>query len=332
MIGFALIGAGRIGNMHGGIIASHPEASLLHVYDVYQPAAVTAAKAYGARVAETIDQIFEDSSIEAILIASSTDTHVDLLLRAVKAGKAVLCEKPISLAMGIVEACREEIIKTNQPIQIGFNRRFDPNHRALQNAIDKGEIGDLEQLTITSRDPGLPPLDYLKVSGGIFRDMLIHDFDMARFILAEEPVEIQAMGSVLVDERLEELGDIDSVMVTMKTASGKQCHINASRRATYGYDQRIEALGSLGMLQSNNPLPTTLSKYNEHATQMQVPLCNFFIERYRQAYHDQINGFIEAIVNKTSASPSFEDGYRAQLLSEAGIRAFVSGTTVRVNI
>ena len=330
MIGIGLLGAGRIGKVHARSIAAHPGAELLYVYDVQEVAAASLAKELNAKVAVDVEQVLKDSKVRAVLIASSTDTHVDLLTRAVTAGKAVLCEKPISLDMAMIKVCWQGIKDRHQRIQIGFNRRFDPNHRALRDAVYRGEIGSLEQLIITSRDPGLPQMDYLKVSGGIFRDMLIHDFDMARYILAEEPVAIQATGSALIAPELQAIGDVDTVMVTMKTASGKQCHINASRRAVYGYDQRIEALGSTGMLQSNNPLPTTLCRYDEGSTHGQVPLNNFFIERYNQAYQAQIDAFIQGLEEGNQVSPSFQDGYRAQAIAEAAQQAFITGSSVTI--
>ena len=325
MVGFALLGAGRIGKMHASFIAAHPQAQLLYVYDLYPEAAARVSEQHGCLVAGDVAEVFANPGVQAVLIASNTDTHVELLTQAVTSGKAVFCEKPISLDLDLVKACREEIKDCPQPVQIGFNRRFDPSHKALRDAVAAGDIGDLEQLIITSRDPGLPPVEYIKASGGIFMDMLIHDFDMARYILGEEIVEIQATGSALVDPGLTELNDIDSAMVVMKTASGKLCHINASRRAVYGYDQRIEALGSKGMLQSNNPLSNTLSRFDAQATHSQRPLHDFFIERYEQAYRDQMNSFIDALLTGTPVSPSFEDGHQAQVLADAARQAFLSG-------
>ncbi|MEH6650382.1 MAG: inositol 2-dehydrogenase [Motiliproteus sp.] len=332
MIGFALFGAGRIGKMHADYIAAHPQAELLYVYDNYQPAASSTAEKHGAIAAESIEQVLNDDRVQAVLIATSTDTHVGLLIAAAKAGKAILCEKPIDLDTQIVERCWDQIKDYGVPIQIGFNRRFDSGHSALREAVAAGELGSLEQLIITSRDPGLAPLDYLKVSGGLFRDMAIHDFDIARFILGEEPVEIQVMGSALVDPQVAEIGDVDSAMIIMKTASGKLIHINCSRRSAYGYDQRIEAFGSDGMLLSDNPRPNGLTRYSAQSTGQQEPLFDFFIDRYQQAYALQLNGFVEALQQGRPVTPSFEDGLRAQRLADAAQQALETGEAVTLDV
>ncbi|MEH6577483.1 MAG: inositol 2-dehydrogenase [Amphritea sp.] len=332
MIGFALFGAGRIGKMHAEYIADHPQAELLYVYDHYQPAASETAEKNGALVAESVDQVLNDERVQAVLIATSTDTHVDLLIAAAKAGKAILCEKPIDLDTKIVERCWEEVKDCNVPIQIGFNRRFDSGHSALRAAVAAGELGSLEQLIITSRDPGLAPIEYLKVSGGLFRDMAIHDFDIARFILGEEPVEIQVFGSALVDPQVAEIGDVDSAMIIMKTASGKLVHINCSRRSVYGYDQRIEAFGSEGMLLSDNPRPNGLTRYSAQSTGSREPLYDFFIDRYQQAYDLQLNAFVEALEEGKPVSPSFQDGLRAQRLADAAQQALESGLAVKLGL
>ncbi|OMH29429.1 inositol 2-dehydrogenase [Motiliproteus sp. MSK22-1] len=330
MIRFALFGAGRIGKMHADNIAAHPNAELLYVYDLYQPSATETAAKHQAQVAESVEQALNDDQVNAVLIATSTDTHVDLLIKAAKAGKAILCEKPIDLDTDRVNRCWEEIKDCDVPIQIGFNRRFDPSHNEVKQAVRAGDIGELEQLIITSRDPGLAPLEYLKVSGGIFRDMLIHDFDIARFILGEEPVELHVIGSALIDPAVEEIGDIDSAMVLLKTASGKLVHINASRRASYGYDQRIEAFGSAGMVQSNNQTATSVSRYTEQSTAVKGPLLNFFIDRYGAAYDLQLGAFIDAVSAGEPVSPSFEDGHRAQQLADAAQQALDTGEVVRL--
>ncbi|RRW40393.1 inositol 2-dehydrogenase [Pseudomonas luteola] len=331
MLRFALFGAGRIGRMHAETLSLHPATELIYVYDIHRPTAEQVATQYGARTASNVDEILSDKGIDAVLIASSTHTHVSLLEQAAAAGKAVLCEKPIDLDFTRVEQCRAALSELQTPIQIGFNRRFDPGHQALYRAIQDGEIGNLEQLIITSRDPGLPSIDYLKHSGGLFRDMLIHDFDMARFILGEDPVEVCAYGSALVDVEVSAVGDIDSAMVILKTATGRLCHINGSRRATYGYDQRIEALGSKGMLLSNNPTKTHLERYRADSTAAREPLKNFFIDRYEEAYRLQVAAFVSAVEKGQAPTPSFEDGYKAQLLAEAAIKSLQSGSSVRLD-
>lgn len=290
------------------------------------------AAKHGAKVAETPEQAIESAEVDAVLIASSTDTHVDLLTRAAKAGKAVLCEKPIDLDIGRVERCRSEIRDCRVPIQLGFNRRWDPSHRAVADAVRNGEIGALEQLVITSRDPGMPPVNYLTGSGGIFRDMMIHDFDLARFVLGEDPVEVTATGSGLVDPEIVKIGDVDSAMVLMRTASGKLVHINNSRRACYGYDQRVEAFGSKGMVISNNLTATSVTRFDALRTGVRDPLLNFFIDRYADAYRIQIDAFIDAVAKGREPTPGFEDGRKALLLADAALQSLQTGKTICVDL
>jgi myo-inositol 2-dehydrogenase/D-chiro-inositol 1-dehydrogenase len=330
MVNFALFGAGRIGQMHADNLAKNPDAALLYVYDVQGPAAEAAAARHGAKVAPDVAAVLADPAVEAVLIASSTNTHVDLMTQAAQAGKAVLCEKPIDLDIARVDRCWAEIQSCGVPIQIGFNRRYDPTHKALQAAVQAGEVGRVEQVVITSRDPSPPPLDYVKVSGGLFRDMMIHDFDLARFLLAEEPAEITALGSVMVDPAVGELDDVDSAMVLMKTQSGVLCHVNCSRRAVYGYDQRAEVFGSAGMVISTNHTATAVERHGAAATAAREPLLNFFIERYEAAYVGEINDFIDALRTGRPPAVGFEDGRRALILADAALESFKTGRTVRV--
>jgi len=323
MINFALFGAGRIGVLHAAnIAANHSRAHLSCVYDTNAAAAAAAAAKYGARTASSVDAALGDAAVDAVLIASPTNTHVDLITACARAGKAILCEKPIDLDIARVERCKKDIAGSGVPIQIGFNRRYDHSHRAVREAVRKGDIGALELLVITSRDPGLPPVSYLKGSGGIFRDMTIHDFDLARFILGDDPVEeVFASGSVLVDPALTEFGDLDTAMVVMKAASGALVHINNSRRAVYGYDQRIEAFGASGMVRSDNLRASTLTRDSALATDAKEPLLNFFMERYRQAYIDELNDFIDVVADKKNPSVGFEDGRCALILANAAVES-----------
>lgn len=332
MLNFALFGAGRIGVVHAAnIAASHPRAKLAYVYDLNRAAAEATAARYGAKVATGIDTALGDPSVAAVLIASSTDTHVELITAAARAGKAILCEKPIDLDIDRVERCGRAIAETGVPLQLGFNRRFDRSHRALREAVRAGDIGALELLVITSRDPGLPPVAYLKGSGGIFRDMTIHDFDLARFILGEDPVEeVYATGSILVNQQLHEFGDVDTAMVVMRAASGALVHINNSRRAVYGYDQRVEAFGANGMVQSDNLRASTLTRSGAQATDAKEPLLNFFIERYMQAYRDELTEFIEVVEGMKQPTAGFEDGRCALILANAAWEALRSGKSVRI--
>ena len=272
-----------------------------------------------------------DAAIDAVVIASSTNTHVDLITAAALAGKPVLCEKPIDLDIARVERCRQAIAGSGVPIQIAFNRRYDRSHRAVREAVRNGEIGALEQIVITSRDPGLPSLAYLKTSGGIFRDMTIHDFDLARFILGDDPVrELYATGSIMADPALGEIEDLDTAMVVMKAASGALVHINNSRRATYGYDQRVEAFGAKGMVQSDNIRASTITRSDAERTDAKEPLLGFFMERYQQAYRDELDEFIAVVEGKAVPTADFEDGRCALILADAAWRSLRSGQAVRV--
>lgn len=331
MLRFALLGAGRIGRVHADNMAPNPNAKLAYVYDVNAKSAHEVAERHGAKVAPDVDAALSDPTVNAVLIASSTDTHVDLITRAAKAGKAVLCEKPIDLDIGRVDRCRMEIADCRVPIQIGFNRRYDPGHRGVFDAVRRGEIGSIEQLVITSRDSSPPPASYVKASGGLFRDMMIHDFDMARFVLGDDPVEVSAYGSALVDPAIGAAGDVDSAMVIMKTAAGVLCHINCSRRASYGYDQRVEAFGSQGMVVSNNRTATNVERCTATATGVREPLLNFFIDRYVDAYRNQLNDFIDAVNTGREPSPGFEDGRRALVLADAAQESLRSGRAVKVS-
>ncbi len=330
MLQFGLFGAGRIGRMHARNLAANARVRLVSIYDVAAAAASEAASECAASAVDSAEAILSDPSIDAVFIASATDTHCDLIEQSARAGKAVLCEKPIHLDLNRVNACREAIAGSGVPIQIGFNRRFDPGHLALQRAVRAGEIGTLEKLILTSRDPAPPGLDYLSVSGGLFRDMAIHDFDLARFIFGEEFTEVTAMGSVLVDARIGAIGDVDTAMVTMKTASGALCHINCSRRCAYGYDQRIEAFGAKGMLVSANPTPTSVERWGGSATAARPPLHHFFIERYADSYVAEIDAFVEAVERGGQPSPTFEDGRRALILAEAAGESAKTGRVVSV--
>ncbi|MCE2522438.1 MAG: inositol 2-dehydrogenase [Rhodobacteraceae bacterium] len=323
-----LLGCGRIGIMHAANINMHPKTKLAAVYDIDDSASKNAADTHGAIACGHADEIFANPEIDAVLIATATETHADYIESAVAACKPVLCEKPIDLDLARVNLCRDRIADSTVPVQIGFNRRFDPGHRACRNALLAGEVGELRQLIIISRDPAMPPSEYCAVSGGIFRDMTIHDFDMARFILGEEPVEVVALANRLIDpELMNRIGDYDTAMITMRTATGRQCIINNSRVAVYGYDQRVEILGSDGMLQSENQTPHALRRHSASQTAAQEPYQNFFVERYREAYWAEIGAFADCVMNGTQPEVGFEDGRRALVLAEA---AYLSLSEKRV--
>lgn len=316
---FGLLGAGRIGKVHARAVTGNPDAVLVAVADAFPPAAEAIAAQYGCDV-RTIEDIEAADDIDAVVICTPTDTHADLIERFSRAGKAIFCEKPIDLDVARVRACMRIVEETGGKLMVGFNRRFDPHFMAVHQAIEAGRIGDVEMVTITSRDPGAPPVDYIKRSGGIFRDMTIHDFDMARFLLGEEPVSVTATAAVLVDKAIGEAGDYDSVSVILQTASGKQAIISNSRRATYGYDQRIEVHGSKGMVAAENQRPVSI----EIATgdgYTRPPLHDFFMTRYTEAYANEIASFIASLDKGTPLSPSGADGLAALALADAAVRS-----------
>ncbi|EFG36162.1 myo-inositol 2-dehydrogenase [Brucella sp. NVSL 07-0026] len=324
----ALLGAGRIGKVHAGAIASDRRARLVAVADANEDAAKAIADASGAQV-RSIDEIERASDVDAVLICTPTNTHADLIERFARAGKAVFCEKPIDLDIARVHACLAVIRETGAKVILGFNRRFDLHFVAVRKAIDDGRIGKVEMVTITSRDPGAPPADYIKVSGGIFRDMTIHDFDMARFLLGEEIESVAASASVLVDPKIGELGDYDSASVILTTASGRQCVISNSRRASYGYDQRIEVHGSLGAVSAENQRPVSIEIASKDGYN-RPPLHDFFMTRYTAAYAAEIGAFIDALDSGKAPMPSAEDGLKALALAEAVLRSVKEGRTVKV--
>ena len=331
MINIALIGCGRIGQMHAANLQAHRRARLHSVFDAHLASAERAAQLQGTSVAASAEAIFADASVDAVLIASATETHVDYIEQAVAANKAILCEKPIDLSLERVNRCAANIAGSSVPIMLGFNRRFDPGHRAARQALLDGEIGALRQVIITSRDPAMAPPEYIAESGGLFRDMTIHDFDLARFMLGSEPVEIFATGARLVEpELMHKLDDYDSAMVIMRAADGSICHINNSRSAVYGYDQRVELLGASGMLQSANRKSHELLKFGERATEVAQPYQFFFIERYQEAYMAELDAFIDCVEQGTEPEVGFDDGRRALVLAEAAYRSLASGKMVPV--
>jgi myo-inositol 2-dehydrogenase/D-chiro-inositol 1-dehydrogenase len=329
MLHFAQFGAGRIGAIHAANLAASGRARLKHIVDVNRPAAESLAAKSGATVS-TAEAALADPEVGAVIIASSTDTHAELAIAAARAGKAIFCEKPIDLSLDRVDACLTEVAKSGVPMLVGFNRRFDPSFAELHRRIGAGAIGVVEQVVITSRDPGPPPLAYIKVSGGLFRDMTIHDFDTARWMLGEEPVEVFAYGATLVDPAIGEAGDIDSAMVLLKTASGRMAHINNSRRASYGYDQRVEVHGSAGRLIAGNRVGTTVELADANAVSADKPL-HFFLERYADAYRIELAAFLDALERGTPMPVGAEDGRRALVLADAAFRSLQEGRPVRID-
>lgn len=332
MLGIGVLGCGRIGAMHAANIAAHANARVAAVFDINQTAAQAVSEATGAPVLASAAEVFASPDVDAVLIATATDTHADLLEQAIAAGKPVLCEKPIDLSLARVDRCAAAIAHTTLAVQIGFVRRFDPGHKAVFEAVRDGTIGELHQLIITSRDPGFPPEAYLEKSGGILRDMTIHDFDMARYILGEEPTRVFAVGSRLAAPILmNALDDEDTITVVMTTPSGKQAILINSREATYGYDQRVEAFGSLGMAISENRRPHHMVLSGSAFTERAAPLLNFFIERYREAFDAEIDAFVDAVENGSPVAVSYHDGRQALALAEAALKSLQEGRIVDVS-
>lgn len=328
-VNIALLGAGRIGKVHAKAVTSTEGATLVAVADAFPDAAQALAGAYGARVS-SIDEIAAAQDIDAVVICTPTDTHADLIEQFVRAGKAVFCEKPIDLSLERVKSCLETVDAVGGTLMLGFNRRFDPHFKAVRDAVDAGQIGDVEMVQITSRDPGAPPPSYIKVSGGIFRDMTIHDFDMARFLLGEEISTVYATASVLVDPEIGKLGDYDSVSLVLTTASGKQCSISNSRRASYGYDQRIEVHGSKGAVAAENQRPVSIEVATADGY-TRPPLHDFFMTRYTEAYAAEIAAFVNAISQKQAPMPSGDDGLKALALAEAAVKSVAERRAVSMD-
>ncbi|MDU8913947.1 inositol 2-dehydrogenase [Aestuariicoccus sp. MJ-SS9] len=332
MLRFGIIGTGRIGDMHARLVALQPDATVTCCFDVFEDSAKATAAAVGARATTDIDALLGADDVDAVLIASPTNTHVEMILRSAEAGKPILCEKPIDVDINKVEECKEKLKAFDVPLQLGFNRRFDPSHAGVQQAVARGDVGALELLVITSRDPGPPPpRAILEACGGLFRDTTIHDMDMARFVMGEDPVEVFTMAANRVDPIFAELNDVDTAMIVMRGASGALCHINNSRRTNYGYDQRVEAFGAEGMVRSNNHRPSEVSRYGSGGTATRDELLYFFIERYRAAYEAEIRDFIDQLTAGKPPNVTFEDGRRALLLSEAALKSYETNKPVEVD-
>ena len=328
---FGLIGTGRIGQVHAANIAADPEATLAWVCDPFVDGANAVAARYGGTVTTDAAAMFTSGEIDAVLIASPTATHVDLLDAAISAGVPALCEKPIDLDIARVDALLPRVTSSGVPIALGFNRRFDPAFAEARARVAAGEIGALEQLSIISRDPAAPPAAYIGVSGGIFRDMTIHDFDMARFFLPDI-VEVTATGTTTFDPGAREHGDFDTAVVTLRSASGALVSITNSRHSSVGYDQRIEAFGADGSIEVANALTSLVSVSNGTSVQAKPPYQDFFLERYAVAYRAELTEFIKLARGQESTSPTFADGRAALVLADAAARSAVERVSVSVEL
>ena len=327
-INLAIIGAGRIGKVHALAINNSKIANLVYIYDPDEEIAKKFSVEFNC-IVSNIDNIKKDKQIDAVIICSPTDTHVELICIFSNYKKAIFCEKPIDLDIKKVRKCLETIEKNKTQFMIGFNRRFDPHFQSLKNSLKQDKIGNIETIIITSRDPGLPPINYLKQSGGIFKDMTIHDFDMAIFLLDELPVEIYSSASILIDDQIKEVQDFDTASVILKTLSGKQIIISNSRRSSYGYDQRIEVHGSLGMVSAENQRPVSIEIANSQGF-TKPPLHHFFMTRYIDAYAEEINYFVNSLKSGSEIKPNGIDGLNALIIAEAAKSSLLKGKNLPI--
>lgn len=324
-----LIGAGRIGKVHAQAIVSRvPSATLVAVADVHLPSAEAVGQQYGLSVSDDPQTIIDDETIDAVLICSSTDTHCPLIIAAAEAGKHIFCEKPIDHDLARIDAALAAVEKAGVKLLIGFNRRFDANFAKVKQMIEDGAIGAPHILRITSRDPAPPPISYIKVSGGIFMDMTIHDFDMARFLFGEV-VEVYVAGGVMVDPAIGEVGDIDTAVITLKFANGAVGTIDNSRQAVYGYDQRVEAFGSAGMVDVKNNFANTHTHYSAEGVVSEKPL-HFFLERYMDSYGTEVQAFVDCVVNDTESPVTGADGRAPVVIARAAWTSYRENRPVKI--
>lgn len=326
----ALFGSGRIGHVHAANIVANPGLDLAVIADPFPDGAHRLAEGTDAEVVTDPEAVFSRDDIDGVVIGSPTNTHVGLIRRAVECGVAALCEKPIDLDLGTVLECRESIKGRDSMVMLGFNRRFDPSFSSVNRRVADGEIGDLEQVTIMSRDPEPAPRSYIESSGGIFRDMTIHDLDMARYFVPEI-VKVTATATNVFSNDIADLGDFDSAVVTLEGSRGELVTVTNSRHCAYGYDQRLEVFGSEGMLAATNVAPTTVKKYTRTVTEQADPYMNFFLERYLDAYAAELEQFAECIRTGRACSPGFDDGVKALILADAADRSASTGSAVTVD-
>jgi len=328
MLRIAVLGTGFIGSVHVKNVALHPGAELAAVYDINVELAIRAAATTGAKASADVAEIFDNPEIQAVLIATPTNTHVEYLRRAAQAGKAVYCEKPIGLDYQEAQQAVEAVRAAGMPVMLGFNRRFDPNHAALREEVKSGTVGKLEIIQMTSRGPNLPPISYLATAGGQLRDQTVHFFDLLRWISEDEPEEVYVFGAALVDPKVAEVGDIDTSIVTIRLSRGTLCQIDSSRRTGYGYDERIEVFGSKGMVESRRQRFRGVSRYIGDKV-IEDGLHAGWFERIEQSYYQALDAFVGAITKGIPPSPSLEDGLKAQLLADKATESLKSGQPVK---
>jgi myo-inositol 2-dehydrogenase/D-chiro-inositol 1-dehydrogenase len=324
-----LVGTGRIGQIHARTLAMMPGVNLVAVTDINQESARACAAAFGApRVADNYRALLDDRTIQAVIICSSTDTHAPFITQAAEAGKHIFCEKPIAADLDKIDAALAAVERAGVRLMIAFNRRFDANHRRIKQAIESGEIGVPHRLHIVSRDPAPPPIDYIKVSGGLFFDMTIHDFDMARFLLGDVD-EVYAAGGVMVDPRIGAAGDIDTAVITLKFTSGALGTIENSRQAVYGYDQRVEVFGSKGTARSENWYPNAVTVSTAQSVARDLPL-NFFLERYLGSYQAEMEAFVRCLSDGTRPPVTGADGRAPVVIAMAALKSYHENRPVKI--
>ena len=328
-ISVGVIGAGRIGRLHAELLARRiPGASVGAVYDVHPPCAAGVAADLDVPAAASVEEVL-DGDIDAVAVCSSADTHVELMMAAAEAGKAIFCEKPVSLDLAELDRGLEAVRRAGVPFQVGFNRRFDPGHASVAEAVAAGRIGDPHLVRISSRDPEPPPLAYVRTSGGLFLDMMIHDFDMARFVTGSEVVEVFARGAVRVAPDFASVGDVDTALVTLVHANGCLTAIDNSRRAAYGFDQRVEVFGSLGMAASENPYAHA-GVVTTAAGAQRPPLPHFFLERYMASYEREWQAFVDALRRRTAPPVDLADARAPLVIGLAAWDSLREGRPVRL--
>lgn len=331
LINVALLGAGRIGQVHAVSLARHtPGARLYAVADVAAEAAQRCAAAYGARAETDYRRLLEDPDVHAVAICTATDTHAQIIIEAAQAGKQIFCEKPIAQGLDRIDAALDAVARAGVKLQIGFNRRFDSSFRRARAAVLGGEVGQIERVHITSRDPAPPPISYIKVSGGLFLDMMIHDFDMVRYLTGQEVVEIFAMADSLVDPAIGAAGDVDTAVVMLRFESGAIGSIENSRRAVYGYDQRAEVFGSGGVVRTENHFPNSATISDARGVRRDLPY-NFFMDRYTESFRNELGAFVDAIRNNTPVLVSGQDGRVPVVMAMAAARSHAERRPVRLD-
>ena len=331
MINVALFGLGRIGQMHGENLHAHKKFNLKYTFDINKNLSKKISSKFNAVSIDNPKIAFQDKSIDIIFIASSTPTHIKLINEATKNKKIVFCEKPLDLDIKKINSCKKIIKKFNPKIQLGFNRRYDPGHNSIKKDLKSGVIGTLEKIIITSRDPAPPPINYLKVSGGIFKDMMIHDFDLARFYLRNDELDsIYSIGSNISDKRFNVIKDYELASCVLKSKKGVQCIITNSRHCSFGYDQRVELFGSKGMLISGNKNENEAQIYTKNNTSQKKPLMNFFIDRYVDAYKLQLDELASYTLKRKKPISSFEDGRRALIIANAALESLKRKRQIKI--